>query len=192
MTLIDSKHNCVRIGHSESTHATMTSACNVTWDEFDMQAFPGYRNTMGTELPRCKASAEHSCLSTSTCKHHWQHTPDLDQEVPLSQRYTPLGRAGDPGSAACPPQQSCENRPGLTTVQAQLHGVRCGGEADSESDLAWYQVFLGAGGTPTGSIQPIQVLYHACLSVAVHISRNLLRTRRSHYSGKDTHSEIPC
>ena len=60
----------------------------MTWDEFDMHAVHSYRDTKETELPGCKASGGRSCLR----KRHWQHTSD--QEVPLSQLYTPLAAGG--------------------------------------------------------------------------------------------------
>ena len=57
-------------------------------DEFVMHAVPHYRNTKDTKVPGCKASGGSSCLR----KRHWQHTSD--QEVPLSQLYTPLAAGG--------------------------------------------------------------------------------------------------
>ena len=53
-----------------------------------MHDVPRYRNTKDMKGPRCKASGETSCLR----KRHWQHTSD--QEVPLSQLYTPLAVGG--------------------------------------------------------------------------------------------------
>ena len=57
-------------------------------NEFGMHDVPRYRNTKDTKVPRCKESGETSCLR----KRHWQHTSD--QEVPLSQLYTPLAAGG--------------------------------------------------------------------------------------------------
>ena len=57
-------------------------------DEFAMHAVPRCRNTKDTTAQDARLAGGSSCLR----ERHWQHTSD--QEVPLSQLYTPPAAGG--------------------------------------------------------------------------------------------------